>query len=704
MINIQLDKLVEFGLDQERARDLLAQTGKMESNQSPEDAWRHISQKLLKPDDPIKVHDHLWRAVYDKDKENEAVPCWSPSEAEVRECNVTKFRTAYGLPDYEALHRYSVLNKTEFIKCVVKELGIVFQEPFSEIADYSNPCTPNWFHGAKMNIAQSCFKSPGARPAIIFQREGGKIEEMSYAELDALSNQVANGLRDLGFKTGDAMAIDMVMTAESVAIYLGILKAGCVAVSIADSLAPDEISKRLDISNTQLVFTQDVVHRMGKKLPMYEKVRAAEPKRVVALSSGDEIEANLVGEDLAWDSFLSDNDQFETVVCDPMDPVNILFSSGTTGEPKAIPWNHTTPIKCAMDAYFHHDIREEDVVAWPTNLGWMMGPWLIFASLISNGTMALYYGAPTGEEFGRFVQDAKVKMLGVVPSMVRQWKTTNCLKGLDWTFIRNFSSTGESSNADDMFWLMAQAGYKPVIEYCGGTEIGGGYLTATMVQPAAPSFFTTPAIGLDFAILDESEKQSSQGEVYVLPPSIGLSNNLLNKDHDEEYYEGTPSIKKGYTGGLGTSLPEQAVQFSGEIAFRRHGDEIEITSNGFFRTHGRVDDTMNLGGIKVSSIEIERVLNGVNGVKETAAIAVSPKTGGPSELVVYVVMADTNTNGESLSGEFQLVIKKKLNPLFRVKQVVVTETLPRTASNKIMRRTLRKTYHEKKTDPKKSRS
>jgi len=695
MINIRVEKLLEYGLDQQRATDLYGQMEAMDSNQSSEEAWRHISKNLLTPDDAIKAHEYLWKAAYHNSEGDVAVPCWSPSVTDVQECNVTKFQKAHGLPDYEALHRYSVLNKSEFIERVLDELGISFQEPFSKLADYSNPCTPSWFYGAKMNIAQSCLKPPEGRPAIIYQKEGGKLEEMSYGELDALSNRLANSLINLGFKKRDAIAIDMVMTAEAVAIYLGIIKAGCVAVSIADSLASDEISKRLKISNTQLVFTQDVVHRMGKKLPMYQKVRDSGPKRVVVLPSGNELEAILVGDDLEWSNFLSDDKHFETVACDPMDTVNILFSSGTTGEPKAIPWNHTTPIKCAMDAYFHHDIREEDVVAWPTNLGWMMGPWLIFASLISKGTMALYYGAPTGEEFGRFVQDANVKMLGVVPSMVKQWKTTDCLKGIDWTSIRNFSSTGESSNASDMFWLMAQAGYKPVIEYCGGTEIGGGYLTATMVQPAAPSFFTTPAIGLDFAILDDAENQSSQGEVYILPPSIGLSNMLLNKDHEEEYFRDAPLIKEEYNGGLGTSLLGQAKQYSGDIGFRRHGDEIEKTNNGFFRTHGRVDDTMNLGGIKVSSIEIERLLNTITGVKETAAIAVSPHGGGPSELIIYTVLADDNNNGESLLNEFQLVIKKKLNPLFRVKQVMITDILPRTASNKVMRRTLRKNFLEK---------
>ncbi|PCJ55009.1 MAG: hypothetical protein COA79_21225, partial [Planctomycetota bacterium] len=117
-----------------------------------------------------------------------------------------------------------------------------------------------------------------------------------------------------------------------------------------------------------------------------------------------------------------------------------------------------------------------------------------------------------GREFGEFVRDAKVNMLGVVPSMVKHWKNSKALDGIDWTNIHNFSSTGESSNAEDMFWLMAKAGYKPVIEYCGGTEIGGGYLSGSMLQEAAPSFFTTPCMGLNLYILDEEGHETKQGE------------------------------------------------------------------------------------------------------------------------------------------------------------------------------------------------
>ena len=142
---------------------------------------------------------------------------------------------------------------------------------------------------------------------------------------------------------------------------------------------------------------------------------------------------------------------------------NVLFSSGTTGEPKAIPWTHTTPIRSAADAWLHHNLRPGDVVAWPTSLGWMMGPWLIYATLINGATMAIYGGNPATRGMGHFVETAGVTLLGVVPTLVRSWRLTHCVAACDWSRIRAFSSTGECSNAEDMLYLMSLAGWKPII-------------------------------------------------------------------------------------------------------------------------------------------------------------------------------------------------------------------------------------------------
>ncbi len=349
---------------------------------------------------------------------------------------------------------------------------------------------------------------------------------------------------------------------------------------------------------------------------------------------------------------------------------NILFSSGTTGDPKAIAWSHVTPLKSVVDGFYHHDVHAADVVAWPTNLGWMMGPWLIYASLVNGAAMALYDDIPTDGGFGRFVRDAGVTVLGVVPSLVSAWRASGCMEGLDWSKVRLFSSTGEASNPSDMAYLMELAGGRPVIEYCGGTEIGGGYIAGTVLQPAYPSQFTTAAVGLDFVVLDDEGEKARSGELFVVPPSIGLSTTLLNRDHHEVYFEGAPTLEG--------------------VKLRRHGDSMERLDNGNYRALGRMDDTMNLGGIKVSSAEIERVIGTVEGIAEAVAVAVAPEGGGPSRLHVYCVAeSEAKLDVEGVRTAMQSEVRAHLNPLFKIEQVAFVDELPRTASNKVMRRKLR---------------
>jgi acetyl-CoA synthetase len=229
--------------------------------------------------------------------------------------------------------------------------------------------------------------------------------------------------------------------------------------------------------------TMDVMPRAGKALPMYQKVVDAGAARVIVIRSGASESLTLREQDVYWEDFLGEDDTFEAVSCDPDDLCNILFSSGTTGDPKAIPWTHTSPIKCAMDGHLHHDIHPGEVIAWPTSIGWMMGPWHIYATLMNRATMALYYGAPNTREFCEFVQNTRVAMLGLVPSLVKAWQNADLLRGLDWSCIKLFSSTGESSKADDYLYLMSLANYRPIVEYCGGTEISGGYITVRWSDP-----------------------------------------------------------------------------------------------------------------------------------------------------------------------------------------------------------------------------
>jgi acetyl-CoA synthetase len=687
-----IDELVGCGLERRRAEVLAAALEEGQKRSDTLDAWRSLSKEVLSPTDPHPVHTLAHRRTFAAwDDALGPRPTWVPAAEEIAKSNLG--RVMHG--DYAAFHRRSVERADQYWSEMLDRLGIVSETPPDKIVDMSRGAEQaRWLLGMQLNIAASVFTRDPMQPAVVWQAEGGELVRVTLGELQRDAEKVACSLSAAGFEVGDAIAIDMPMTYESVVLYLGIVMYGAVVVSIADSFAAEEIDTRLRIAEAKGIITQDVIVRGSKTLPLYTRVRAALDSmeasmgarpRAIVLAAGERLSVELADSDQSYVDFLAAGEGVERgatfVIGDVEAPTNILFSSGTTGDPKAIAWTHATPIKAAADGWGHHDIQRGDVVAWPTNLGWMMGPWLIYASLLNNAAMALYQGSPLGRDFGQFVQDAGVTMLGVVPSLVKAWKSSDCMAGLDWSEIRCFSSTGEASNADEMHWLMARAGYKPVIEYCGGTEIGGGYITGTVVQPQAPATFSTAALGCDFVIFDEEGKAADNGELALKTPMFGSSNRLLNRDHHEVYFAGMPSVADG-------------------SVLRRHGDQMEALGSGYHRAHGRVDDTMNLGGIKTSSAEIERACNTIAGVHETAAIAVSPPGGGPSQLVVYVVLDAGSLDAGSLDadglrGSFQSSIRSHLNPLFKVTDVVIVDALPRTASNKVMRRVLRAQYQQR---------
>jgi acetyl-CoA synthetase len=679
MIALLSDELQARGLTRQEAECLVELVRGLSSDGTPYDHWARLTASVLTPEHPFEIHQYIRDKVYGCwEDQNGPVPLWIPSPEIAETSNLGKALRQQGFGDYAALHHWSVSDPEAFWRFTLDRLGIRFRGTPRRILDsQSNARAPEWLPGARLNICESCFRSPEDSAAIVCSQGSGEITKLTYGQLRTLVNRVSNGLVRHGFVPGDAIAIVMNMRMESVAIYLGIIQAGCVAVSIAESFAPLEVSRRLEISRAKAVFTAHRMCRGGRTLPLYEKVLQAGAAQAIVLDApglAGTGPATLRTDDLNWSEFLGEETGFEARSCSPGDWINILFSSGTTGDPKAIPWNHTTPIKCASDGYYHHDIRPGDVVCWPTSMGWMMGPWLVYAALINRGTIALFDDAPTGKAFGEFVAAAGVNMLGVVPSLVRQWRTTECMRGLDWSRIRAFSSSGECSNPDDMHYLMHLAGYRPIIEYCGGTEIGGGYISSTVIQPNVPSTFSGPAMGSEFTILDDSGECADEGELFLVPPAMGLSVELLNANHDAVYFDDVPC------GPGGKHL-------------RRHGDQMKRLPGGYYRALGRADDTMNLGGIKVSSAEIERTLTNLAGVRDVAAIAVEPSGSGPSLLVIYLVLdPGQSRERDTWLAAMQNTIRNELNPLFKVADVRIVEGLPRTASNKVMRRQLRTEY------------
>ncbi|HUR68336.1 MAG TPA: AMP-binding protein [Candidatus Thermoplasmatota archaeon] len=612
-----------------------------------------------------------WRRVYaERPASARPPPCHLPTKAQIDAANVTALAQELGLADHAALHSWSARERDAFWDRVVRALHIPFRTPPTAVREGSAE-DPRWLPGATMNIVDACFQAPAERIAIVLGREGEKgLRRVTYGELESLVDRVAHGFEKAGLHPGDAVSLYMPMTVECVAAYLGILRGGGVVVGIADSFAPPEIATRNRLGAAKRIVTTAAFARAGKTIDLYAKVReAASPPAIVVGGAGVALREG----DLGWDAFLGADRPFESVPADPYVVTNILFSSGTTGDPKAIPWTHLTPLKAAMDARYHQDVHEEDVLAWPTSVGWMMGPWLIYAGLMNRATIALFEGGPGGAEFPRFVREARVSVLGLVPALVRAWRAADLVTD-EFRGVRVFSSTGEASNVEDYFWLSSTAEHRaPIVEYCGGTEIGGGHLTGTVVQPQGPATFSTPALGLDVTILDEHGREveeNAMGEIFLVPPSIGLSQRLLNADHHKVYFSDVP-----------------------RAGLRRHGDEVERLPGGYFRAHGRADDTMNLGGIKVSSLELERAMDAHPDVYQSAAVAIVPPAGGADRLVVFLVLrTGARPEPKGLQRELQDIVKRELNPLYRIHDVVLVDALPRTASNKIMRRELRKRY------------
>ncbi|KAF3444409.1 hypothetical protein FNV43_RR14101 [Rhamnella rubrinervis] len=708
---VGVEDLVKAGLDTEEAKAFLRVLNDSIScveSSDPREVWRRlVNQRVLKPSHPHGLHQLVYYSVYaDWDVSKRGPPpYWFPSLYQSKRSNLGRIMEKHGpkflgpsykdpITSFSLFQKFSVQQPEAYWEIVLKEISVSFREAPKCILDRTDKSKPGglWLPGSVLNIAECCLL-PTAHPrktddgvAIVWRDEGFDDSNVNHMTLKEVREQVmlvANALDAMSSK-GDAIAIDMPMTANAVIIYLAIVLSGRVVVSIADSFAAKEIATRLHVSKAKVIFTQDFILRGGRKFPLYSRVVEAGPfKAIVLPATGDNIGIQLRKQDLSWKDFLSSishysRSNYYSPIYQPIDSAtNILFSSGTTGEPKAIPWTQLSPIRCAAESWAHTDLKAGEVYCWPTNLGWVMGPSILYGCFLTGATLALYHGSPLGHGFGKFVQDAGVTYLGTVPSLVKTWKSTECMKGLDWSKIKSFASTGEASNVDDDLWLSSKAYYKPVIEICGGTELASSYVTGSLLQPQAFGAFSTASMTTGFVILDEhgnpfADDEVCTGEVGLWPLYMGATDRLLNADHEEVYFKEMP-LYKG-------------------MRLRRHGDMVKRSVGGYFYVQGRADDTMNLGGIKTSSKEIEHVCERADeSVMETAAISVAPVDGGPEQLVIFVVLNKgyNNIQPDNLKTKFSKAIRSTLNPLFKVSYVKIVPEFPRTVTNKLMRRVLR---------------
>ena len=510
------------GLDKQEAKWFLERLSKMPMG-TPHETWRWLSKKLLSQKIPFPLHQLLHENVYAGWRETEQGPCpvWVPSEEEKSKTNISALIPG---DDFSAVHKLSVRQPEVYWTKLLSVLRIHFKEPpHKMLEDNEDANKVRWLPGAQMNIAESCFaKRRSGDIAMVWQNKQGDMQRMKRADMLARVRRISVSLRAMGFQPNDPIAVCMPLSADAVCLYLGIVWAGCVVVVLESSSATEVNVAKLKLSKAKAVFAQEAL--------------TPDAPRTVMLQNADNQKSQLRDEDLSWDEFLqpvpddSDVVGYEPFISNAASLTHILFSKDAQGKMKMVPWTHITPIKSAADAWAHHDIQIGNIVAWPSSSEAVMAPWLIYASLLNGGTLALFEGKALERNLGEFVQNARVNILGVTSAQVKAWRSSKCMSGLDWSSIKCFSAAGGCSVAEDMHWLMAFAGYKPVIEYDGGLELGSGLVAGTLMQPQAPATFSTKTLGANFKLMNQEGKEATTGSLLPSKPVWGAIETLLEKE------------------------------------------------------------------------------------------------------------------------------------------------------------------------------
>jgi acetyl-CoA synthetase len=427
---------------------------------------------------------------------------------------------------------------------------------------------------------------------------------------------------------------------------------------------------------------------------------------------------------------LNDNPPAKTLA---EDPLIILYTSGTTGKPKGIAHTHASfPIKAAQDMAFGTDVGRGTRICWYTDIGWMMGPWLIYGALINGATICIYDGAPdypTPDRMWEFCAKHKVEILGISPTLVRALaahedaqdetrtpsSATNASAfevgspcGLiadegvrvppfqrhDLSSLRAFASTGEPWNPAPWWWLFEKVGDSklPIINYSGGTEIAGGILMGNPLLPQKPCSFPAPCPGMDVDILNEDGNPvppGQVGELVIKQPWIGMARGFWQEKERylETYWRRFKNIWV-------------------------HGDFAMRDKDGHWFILGRSDDTLKIAGKRVGPAEVESLLVAHPLVTEAAVIGVPDEKKGTA-MVAICVLADSSpqrrrdaekaeaetravasvpVERKNLQSELKALVAKDMGKPLAPSKIHFVSALPKTRNAKVMRRVIRAAY------------
>jgi acetyl-CoA synthetase len=477
----------------------------------------------------------------------------------------------------------------------------------------------------------------------------------------------------------------MPMCPEVAISVLATVKIGAVIIPIFSGYGAEAIATRLQDAEAKVLICADGFYRRGQVVPMKETADKAlvtcptVTKVIVHRRVVREIPWTH-GRDQVWEVLLEDEPRHApTHELDPEDPLMIIYTSGTTGKPKGTVHVHGGfPVKTAQDMAHGFDIGADDTVFWYTDIGWMMGPWLIFGTLALGATMVLYEGTPdhpAPDRLWRMVADHKVTVLGVSPTLVRGLMThgDELPARHDLSSLRILGGTGEPWNPEPFKWFFEKigGGRIPIINYTGGTEISGGILCGNVITHLRPCSFAGPLPGMAADVVD-AEGNSVRGEVGELV--------IRNP---------WPGMTRGFWGDKQRYLDTYWSRFDGVWV---HGDwAYADPEDDLWYVLGRSDDTIKVAGKRLGPAEVESVLVAHASVAESAAIGVPDELKGEA-LVCFVILRPGKIGTAELALELQDLVATALGKPLRPKAVHFVTDLPRTRNAKILRRVVRSVY------------
>ncbi|MGW1026776.1 AMP-binding protein [Streptomyces sp. NPDC002577] len=609
---------------------------------------------------------------------------WHPSQDYLENSNVARLMRTLDVSTADELRARSVADIGCFWDAVVKDLDIEFRTPYTDVVDLSGGIEyPDWFTGGRINIIDAALtrwaRTTPESLAIVHESEDGTVRRLTFAELDEQVARARAGLRARGIGKGDAVAIYLPMTPEAVVAMYAVASIGAMAVPLFSGFAPTAIASRIQDAHAKAVITADGTIRRGKTasmLPQLEEALESCPgvELVVVVNNLGEPLSLKESREIPWQQLLDAEPDPEVEGVSASDVLLLAYTSGTTGKPKGAVHTHAGfLLKTASEVAYGFEITPGRTFCWITDMGWIMGPLSIFGTHANGGTLALYEGSPDVPDTNRLwqlVERHQVSMLGVSPTLIRTLRAVSQdVPAADLSSVRVLGSTGEPWDPESYEWLARDVfgSRVPVINFSGGTEVGGSFLSPYPVEDIHSCSLGGPALGMDVDVVDDDAQplRGSVGELVCRQPWPAMTRGVWNDD--ERYREAYWST------------------FSG---MWRHGDYALVDGEGGWFILGRSDDVMNVAGKRVAPAEIESVLAADPAVAESAVVGIPDAKKGEAVWAFYVPRADAEDDA-TVSTRLGQCVAEEVGKPFAPSRVIRVDQLPKTRSAKILRRAVR---------------